>query len=885
MAEPAQRDVGEHAAIEAIIAGIDQTEHSAANCRDWLEQCDTHLQARFDAGASGAEVVVHRAKVADALVRRIWCHSIPAEQQQSAALIAVGGYGRGELHPNSDIDITVVLPDDSPGVDSDALQQFVTALWDLGMDIGSTVRTLRQTGEAACDDITVMTNLLEARYLSGDRALCTRTIELINSERCWPSYVFFRAKFEEQQERRERFHDSAYRLEPNVKESPGGLRDLQTIGWVVHRHFGEAHLSELSDHEFLTAEEVQTLRESRDFLWRVRFWLHRQANRAEDRLLFEYQRPLAQAFGYSAQDGNVAVEQFMQQYYRVVTEMVRLNEMLLQLFRERIVELNEPAEIKPVNERFEVINNYLAAKEDDVFLRYPPALIEIFLLGCQQPNIKGLRATTVRLIRQHLYLIDDKYRNDIIVRQLFIDIFKQPHGLTHQLNRMNRFGVLAAYLPNFQSIVGRMQFDLFHIYTVDEHTLMVVRNLRQFAVEEHAEGHPHCTEIMREIKNPYLLHIMGLLHDIAKGRGGDHCVLGAEDTRIFAEQHGMRKSHAELAEWGVLQHLLMSTVAQRRDIYDPEVIRDFAAECKSIDRLNYLYLLTVADICATDPKLWTDWKSNLLNTLYRHTRTMIESGLDEAAATQAETIATRKQKALKHLEHANLSREEILIFWDSMGEDYFLRYNADEIAWHTGEFARSSHADRARSLIRTNSAGSTEVAIYTRDHPMLFANITRRMSLLGLNIVDARIATTPHGFALDSFTLLEDSGEPLSNARQIEELFIQFEQHREEPNLSHYHPPRRLRSFQLTPTVEFNTEDAGAYTSVLVTAADNPGLLATIAGCFNECGLTLHAAKASTFGEKAEDVFYISDENGEEIDDAERLRHLHKTLIEQLSDE
>ncbi len=885
MARPAHQQVANHPFIVELVANIGASEHSAADCKAKFEQCDEHLERLFEKGASGADLVVQRAQVADALVLRIWRNTIPVNQQESASLLAVGGYGRGELHPHSDIDITVLLPDSGATVDESALQNFITALWDLGMDIGSTVRTLSQTTQAARDDLTIMTNLLETRFLIGNQALSQQAVQIVNSDSCWPSHAFFRAKFEEQQTRRERFHDSAYRLEPNIKESPGGLRDLQTIGWVVHRHFGEAQLSELSDHEFLTAEEVQTLRECRDFLWRVRFWLHRNARRTEDRLLFEYQRPLAEAFGYSNEDDNVAVEQFMQQYYRVVTEMVRLNEMLLQLFRERIVELDEPAVRHSINDRFEIINDYLAAKHDDVFTRYPPALIEIFLLGCKQANLKGLRASTVRLIRQHLYLIDDNFRQDIIARQLFIDIFKQPHGLTHQLSRMNRFGVLAAYMPNFQSIVGRMQFDLFHIYTVDEHTLMVVRNLRQFAVAEHAENHPHCTQVMREIKNPYILHVMGLLHDIAKGRGGDHCILGAEDTRIFAEQHGLPKSQADLAEWGVRQHLFMSTVAQRRDIYDPDVIRDFAAECKSVDRLNYLYLLTVADICGTDPGLWTDWKSNLLNTLYRHTRDMIESGLDEAAATRAEFIAERKQEASELLAQANLEPSEISTFWESLGEDYFARYNPDEIAWHTGELARDPSSEKARTLIRTNSAGYTEIVVYTRDHINLFANITRRISLLGMNIVDARIVTTPGGFAVDSFTLLDDNGEALSDAGRIEKLIEHLKQHKAAPELGHYHAPRRMRSFNLSPTVDFNTEDAGDYTSVLVTAADSPGLLSIIAGCFTTCGVTLHAAKISTFGEKAEDVFYISDENGNAIDDADTLKLLSNSLIEQLSEE
>lgn len=880
-----QHQTGNHPSIAAIIEGISQSEHSAADCRQWLELCDSHLQSRFDDDATGAELVTHRAQVADALIRRIWRSVITEQQQALASLVAVGGYGRGELHPHSDIDISVLLPNTGSTVDELALQAFVTSLWDLGMDIGSSVRTLAQTVTAAGSDLSIMTNLLEARLLCGNKALFKEAGLLIRSDSCWPSLSFFQAKFSEQQTRRERFHDSAYRLEPNVKESPGGLRDLQTISWVIQRHFGRIKLSELSEHEFLTTKEAQSLQESRDFLWRVRFWLHRNAKRTEDRLLFEHQRQLAEAFGYKTEDNNIAVEQFMQRYYRVITSVVRLNEMLLQLFRERFVEAGEPAHIESLNDRFEIINNCIAAKYDDVFSQHPPALIEVFLLGCQHPDIQGFRAITVRLIRQHLYLIDDNFRNDTVVLQLFIDIFRQSHGLTHQLSRMNRFGVLAAYLPNFQSIVGRMQFDLFHIYTVDEHILMVIRNLRQFTLKNSTDKHPHCTDVMQKIQHPYLLYLMGLLHDIAKGRNGDHCILGAEDTLIFAEQHGLRKSHADLIEWVVRQHLLMSTVAQRRDIYDPEVIRDFAAECKTIHRLNYLYLLTVADICGTDPALWTDWKSNLLTTLYRHTHSMIEAGLDEEATTRSEFIAERKQKATTFLEHASLKPSIINIFWHGMGEEYFTRHNADEIAWHTLGLARDLESKDTHILIRTNNSGSTEVVVYTRDHPSLFVNMTRRISLIGMNIIDARITTTPTGFALDAFTLLDDNGEALADARRIEKLFEQLEQHREEPNESQYRLPRRMRSFQLTPTVEFNTEDAGNFTSVLVTTADDPGLLSIIAGCFNNFGVVLHAAKISTFGEKAEDVFYISDANGEAIDDAETLRRLHQSLISSLSEE
>lgn len=870
------------AQIAGLIAEVDATGSvDNAAFRAALDRAREAMEDAFDRGADGATLVYARARIVDAVLRRLWQLRL-GDDAERLCLIAVGGYGRGELHPGSDVDISVLTPETA--FNETALSQFLTGLWDIGLDIGSSVRRVSESREQAANDITVMTNLLESRSLCGDIRLFQALGDALQSDDLWPSEAFFRAKFEEQQERRSKFFDSAGRLEPNVKESPGGLRDLQTIRWIAVRHFGGEALDELVLHRLLTAEEVASLRQWREFLWRVRFALHRLARRGDDRLLFDHQRSLAAAFNGDGASDNAAVEAFMQNYFRVVTHVTRLNEMLLQLFREEFID-PQAGQIVVLDKRFQVQNGYIEARSDDVFERYPPALLDIFNISARHPDIKGIRAGTIRLIQQHLHLIDAGFRDELQARRIFIDLFRQPHGLTHQLARMNRLGVLAAYLPNFERIVGLMQFDLFHIYTVDQHTLMVVRNLRQFAVPEHAETHPLCTEVFKLIPRPHVLYVMGLFHDIAKGRGGAHEVLGAEDTRVFCQHHGMTEEDTALAVWGVRNHLLLSLVAQRRDIHDPTVIHDFAVEVGSLNRLNHLYLLTVADICGTDPALWTDWKNKLITQLYLSTRDVLEQGLAEvpdseqiAESRQQEVIELSSQRT-DHADSATLDHMRALL-----GDDYFLRFTADEIAWHMRTLGRESDTRIEHIYVRT-VAETTEIAVYTADHDMLFANLTGLLCQLGLNILDARVMTAASGYAFDVFNVVNPSGDAL-DALDTQRLLDTLPRHAEpldpmQPSIA----TRRLRVFSLKPTVTYGTERSRTMTSVLITARDHPGLLYQIARSFKEHGVVIHAAKIATFGEKAEDVFYVTDQQGAPLTDANHLDKLRDTLVHTLSTE
>ncbi|MEO0997375.1 MAG: [protein-PII] uridylyltransferase, partial [Pseudomonadota bacterium] len=613
--------------------------------RGAIAAADDNLYQRFRAGAPVGELVRARAAVVDALLLSQW-HEQPQTAGNGAALVAAGGFGRGELHPKSDVDIMVLLPDEAPP--PDWLSDFLTALWDSGLEIGHSVRTVADCEREARDDITVTTTLMEARLLAGPEGLFEAMQNSIGPARLWNSRAFFKAKVAEQSTRHRRYDDTAYKLEPNVKGSPGGLRDIQMIGWVANRHFGSRSLKDLVAHEFLTEGQLRLLIDGRDYLWRIRFALHMLTGRAEDRLLFDHQKQLAQILGYEDARYTLAVEQMMQRYYRTVMNLSRLNEILLQLFEEAIL-LDSNAEPVVVNERFKLRNGFLQTRGDDVFRRHPSALLEVFLLLQQNPDIRGVSAWTVGLIKRSLDLIDDEFRQSPRNHRLFLKILEAPEGVTHELRRMNRYGVLGLYIPAFGRIVGRMQFDLFHAYTVDEHTLFVVSNLRRFALTRFDDELPHCSAVMRRIDKPLLAYLSGLFHDIAKGRGGDHSKLGATDARSFCLEHGLDEADADLVAWLVRHHLLLSMTAQKKDLSDPAVIRKFAAVVGDQRRLDYLYVLTVADVRGTNPRLWNSWKASLFQELYGRTRDALVRGVENTPESE-ELIAEGRAEARAILE-------------------------------------------------------------------------------------------------------------------------------------------------------------------------------------------------------------------------------------------
>ncbi|MCC6208440.1 MAG: [protein-PII] uridylyltransferase [Gammaproteobacteria bacterium] len=850
--------------------------------RHTLQSVDEALAERFAKGVPVAELVRQRVWFVDELLIRAW-HRFIQPQENGIALVAVGGYGRHELHPNSDIDLLILLNPDSQSSRQESLEKFLAFLWDLGLEVGHSVRTVAQCIEEAGQDISIATNLMEARLLSGDNALFQSMCELTGPDQMWPTRAFFEAKWNEQLARHRKYHGTAYNLEPNVKEGPGGLRDIQTIAWVAKRHFKTDTLEGLVARDFLTRREYEDLIRGQEFLWKVRYALHVLTGRNENRLLFDYQRTLAAQFGYQ-DDHRLAVENFMKDYYRTITELGRLNEMLLQLFQEVILRADAPTEIVRINKRFQSCNGFIEVTDAGVFKRYPFALLEVFLLLEQHRDLKGVRAATIRLMRDHRYLIDDRFRNDLRCRSLFMEILRQPHGVTHELRRMNRYGVLAAYFPAFGNIVGQMQYDLFHVYTVDDHTLHVLRNLRRLTVPAHEKEFPLCSRIMKRIPKPELLYLGALFHDIAKGRGGDHSELGATDAFAFCRHHGLSDHDAHLVAWLVRNHLIMSSTAQHKDISDPDVLAEFARKVGSVSRLEYLYLLTVADIRATNPALWNGWKDALLIDLYSSTRHLLGRGLD-TPVNKEELITETRTAALALLGGTNA--EDVNAVWSDIGEEYFLRYSPDEIAWQMRLILDSQPEDLPLIRIREETdRGGTEIFIYARDQDHLFAMTTSALDQLGLNILNARVITTSNGFTLDTYIVLDENGNTIRDPRGIREIADAIRTRVSRGDIraarTSRRPARQLRHFTIPTQVTFSEDPHHRHTIAELTTVDRPGLLARVGQAFVECGVRLLNAKIATFGERVEDVFFITGKDNNPLNDTTQLDTLRSSLVRHL---
>ncbi|MDN5873301.1 MAG: [protein-PII] uridylyltransferase [Sinobacteraceae bacterium] len=853
--------------------------------RDVLEWGQQRLYALFHEGASAATLVNAHAQFIDTVLTAVWQALIPVSEK-ALALMAVGGYGRHELLPHSDVDLLFLTDGDVSAACHDALTRFNTFLWDIGLEVGSSTRSIAECVQFATDDVTVITNLLEARLLCGDKKLAATLEAAIAPEHLWPVEVFYRTKLAEQVARHHKYDDTGYKLEPNVKESPGGLRDIHMIGWVVKRQFNASSLSDLRDRGFLTEAEYNELRAGQDFLWRVRFALHMLTERHEDRLLFDYQTRVAALFGYRDDTGgNRAVEQFMQLYYRTIKSLSCLNDLLLQLFDEAILEHNANVQRVPLNERFEIRGDTIQAANEEVFKRDPVALLEIFALMQATPSVAGIRARTLRWARRDLPRLDDSVRHDPRARAIFIGLFRTGNGLSHALRRMNRYGVLGQYLPEFGRIVGLMQYDLFHTLTVDEHSLQLVRNLRRMADPRYAEELPLHSEIFKRLDRPDLIYIAGFLHDLAKGSGGDHSRLGAENALRFCADHGLPKADGKRVAWLVRNHLLMSLTAQRKDISDPEVITEFASQVGSLQRLDDLYLLTAADIRATNPTLWNAWRDSLLKELYHVTSRALERGLDNPVSdTQRVAEQRRAVLALQAADGADPAPIETL--WPRFGDDYYVRHTPRELLWQLRAIAQADEADLPLILIDTLEDRGTSVFIYMRDRDHLFTLTAGVLARLGLSILDARISTSADGYTLDTWMVLDPAGPGAADAERRAEIHDAL--HTVLANTATTTVPvnrrisRRLRHFNTPPQVRTEQDPVRDCTVLELTAGDRPGLLAEVGRALGRRHLRIEAAKISTIGERAEDVFFITDVNHQPIADTRLLKNLRRALMRSL---
>ena len=832
-----------------------------ADLKRRIDQADASMAARFWAGADVDALVAERASVMDAFLAEIWQHWF--ERNENLALLAVGGYGRGELHPHSDIDLLILAK--RPQAAREEIAAFVRLLWDLKLDIGHSVRTLADCRREAAREVTVATALMERRRLAGADRLAAKLDKLLARRSFWPSRRFFRAKRSEQAERHKQFDEVDHGLEPNIKGSPGGLRDIQTVLWLTRRHSGKADPATLVRTGFLTPLEARWLHDGRRFLWRVRFGLHLLARRREDRLLFDYQRDLAARFGYQDTDAKLAVEQFMHHYYRHVLLLREVNDILLQHFDEAIVRAGERPRIEAVNERFRINNDYMEVTRADVFARTPAAIMEMFVLMAHRRDVAGVRAATIRLVRESLHLIDDAFRNDPAVTGHFLALLRAPYTLVSQLTRMRRYGVLGRYIPEFGAVIGQMQHDLFHIYTVDAHTMMVIRRMRRFRYRAAEQPFPIAHRIVRTLPKVELLYIAGLFHDIGKGRGGDHSTLGARDVVRFCRRHGLDKDDTALVEWLVTEHLTMSATAQRKDIAAPEVIRAFAEQVRTQERLDYLYALTVADINATNPTLWNSWRAALMRQLYQNTRHALRHGQSAGDERGKRAVACRAA-ALRKLAEDGVGEARARALWDGVGDEFFLHHAPGQVATITRAVAAHDLAGGPLvTLLDIGDAaggGATELFLHARDRDHLFADSVAAIDRAALRVAAAHVYTSATGLCFNAYVVLDRQGRPLrldDGARQRLTTRLAGDigggprRGAQDLRIS-----RQLRQFVVPTEVDMETPPGASASTLRVVASDRPGLLTTLGSLFAELDINVRGARITTLGERVEDVFEIT---------------------------
>jgi len=845
----------------------------SAGARQRLIAGQQALTAAWRLEKDGPALLSGRTALVDSVLQEVWT---ALAMPENCALVAVGGYGSGELYPGSDVDLLILVADEPdtthPSGAAPQLEQLIGLLWDIGLDIGHSVRSVNQCLDEADRDITVETAMLEARYLIGARTLYD-DFEQSYKAALHPA-VFFKAKQLEQAERYAKFSDTPYSLEPNFKEGPGGRRDLQVIQWVARAAGIGGDWLSLAKAGLITASEVSQFKRVDRLLRDLRIELHVLVGRREDRLLFDHQEKLALAMGIGPTHAKRAAEVLMQRYYRNAKLVTQLNALVMQVLADRLL----PARSGPpiiIDEHFQVVREQLDVREEDVFQRYPRAILECFLLQIQRSELKGMTPRTLRALWRAQGVIDAGFRRDPQNRALFLQLFQQQH-LIHPLRRMNQYDILGRYLPAFGRIVGQMQHDLFHVYTVDQHILQVMRNLRRFAMPELAHEYPFCSRLMAGFENHWLLYLAALFHDIAKGRGGDHSQLGKKDAARFCRDHGITGDDAGLVIFLVEQHLTMSHVAQKQDLADPEVILAFARMVGDLRRLTALYLFTVADIRGTSPKVWNAWKGKLLEDLFRITASVLSG----TAALQLTGVAERQEEARRILRRHGLRPEVELDLWSHLDTGYFMRHAADEIAWHTRTLYYRPASAQPVVKARLNPMGEgLQVMVYVPDQPLLFARLCGFFARLGYSIVDAKIHTTRHGYALDSFVVFAfDAAQAYRDMIALIEHDIVEQLTRQAPlpapisgRLS-----RQVRHFPVTPEVDIRADERGNQYLMSINAADRPGLLYAIARVLGQHGITLHTAKIATLGERVEDVFLIS---GTELAQTATLVRLEQDLL------
>lgn len=851
--------------------------HDIQAINQWRTDAEKQLQECFENGQSIREVILSRSHLIDEALRFLWKHA--ELDQTDLGLFAVGGYGRQEMLPYSDVDIMILSEDDLTPDQEKLISTFIASLWDVGnFKPGISVRTIAQCVEQATHDLTVATALIESRLIIGNPHLAKWPRRIVSQT--WTDKTFFDAKMAEQAKRHIQHNNTESNLEPDIKTAPGGIRDINQIGWIAKRHFRVNRIYDLVHLGFISDFELGVLEEAESFLWEIRHHLHRLTKRDENRLLFDYQRDIATLFGYTRPEGkppNYPIEQFMKRYYRSAQQVSTLNEMLLAYFNESVITPRLPdyeRKIEDINDNFKLVDGKLAVQHHKIFSERPSAILEIFYLLANRPEIEGIRARTLRLLILAAKGIDQNYRNNPAHQALFMAIIRSPHRLYETMLAMKRYSVLGNYIPAFGQIMGLMQYDLFHIYTVDAHTLLLLRNLNRFKEPEFAKDFPVVSSVFQRLARRDIVYLAALFHDIAKGRGGDHSELGAQDAIQFCRTHGFTERECKLVAWLIQSHLLMSVTAQKKDISDPDVVQKFAEKMGDMQHLDYLYTLTVADINATNPKLWNTWRASLMRQLYTQARDVIRSGLGRPVDYQM-LIEDTKFEASELLVN-DFSLYDVETVWQELGDEYFIKESADEIAWHTRAILQ--HGNNTEPLVlmrahRQSAQDAVQIFIYTQDQQNLFATTVAVFDRMNLDVQDARIITASTAFSLDTYVVLDRFGtlltDPERQATVVEALVNALSHSDRYPGLMQRRIPRQLRHFDIENTVEITLNAALQQNMVEIATLDHPGLLAKIGGLFMMQGLDIHSAKIATLGERAEDIFFVTKKEGIAMSDAE----------------
>ena len=847
------------------------------------------LAAMQSTGAStrGIRVLLRKlSSLAGNLLQALWQR---AELPDDMALVAVGGFGRDQLFPYSDVDVLLLLPDGTAPEAGSALRTklegFIGSCWDTGLEIGSSVRTVAECLAESAGDVTVQTSLLESRLVCGSAALFAEFQRQYRAQ--MNPQAFLVAKTLEMRQRHTKYENTPYSLEPNCKESPGGLRDLQMILWVSQAAGLGSNWKELATSGLATAFELRQIERNEALLCLIRARLHAAAGRHEDRLVFDLQTAVAESFGYRSQapDGSRlpmrASESLMRRYYWAAKAVSQLSQILLLNIEERLnPSTHEP---RPINERFFEKAGLIEVASDDLYTRDPLAILETFLLYQTTVGLKDLSARTLRALYNARGVMDSAFRRDPVNRDAFMRILQQPSGITHAMRLMNQTSVLGRYLWPFRRIVGQMQHDLFHVYTVDQHILMVLRNVRRFFMAEHAHEYPFCSQLAGGWDKPWILYVAALFHDIGKGRGGDHSQIGAEEVRRFCRQHGVDREDGRLIEFLVREHLTMSTVAQKQDLSDPDVIAAFARRVGNERNLTAMYLLTVADIRGTSPKVWNAWKGKLLEDLYRATLRTLGGRAPDAAAE----IEARKREALVLLALNALPFEAHKALWATLDVSYFMRHDAADIAWHTRHLSR--HVGTAKPVVRARQSlagDGLQVMVYAADQADLFARICGYFDRVGFSILDARVHTANNGYALDTFQVVASSAsEQPGHYRELthmveSDLMRVIEEGGPLPEPTRKRVSRRVKSFPVAPRVTLRPDEKAQRWLLAISASDRAGLLYLVARILAQHHLSVQLAKVSTLGERVEDTFLIQ---GPELQNNARQIQIETELLQELS--